>query len=129
MLNLHESEAYAVTRKWITAAVSAVAAAALLFSVGFYAGRGIRRDDYSVTFSRREPAETSGSDSSRTLINLNGADEEELCVLDGIGPALAGRIIEYREANGGFSYTSEIMNVPGIGEGIYSKIKDLVTVD
>lgn len=109
--------------------MSAVAAAAILLSVGFYVGRGVRRDDYSVTYSRREPAEVCGARSSQKLINLNSADEEELCVLDGIGPSLAGRIIEYREANGGFSYTSEIMNVSGIGEGIYSKIKDLVTVD
>ena len=118
-----------MTRKWIAAAVSAAAAAALLLSIGFYAGRGIRRDEYSVTYSRREPAEASDSRSVPELINLNSADEEELCRLDGIGPSLAGRIIEYREDNGGFSYTSEIMNVSGIGEGIYSKIKDLVTVD
>lgn len=115
------------TRKHVIAAVSAVVAAALALSFGYYAGRRINRDEYAVFYSSRVSGEAVRSVPG--LIDLNTADEEELTRLDGIGPALAGKIIEYREEHGPFGHASDIMNVPGIGEGIYSKIKDSVTVD
>ncbi len=129
MPNERESGAFAVERKWIIPAVSAAVAAALALSFGFYAGREVKRDDFSVSYSRRAPAPSPLLRSMPELIDINSADEEELCTLDGIGPALAGRIIEYREEHGGFERPADIMNVQGIGEGIYSKIKDLVTAD
>ena len=62
-------------------------------------------------------------------INLNTASEEELIEnLDGIGPAMAKRIIEYRETNGGFSSIEELMNIKGIGEKRFEKLKNSVTV-
>jgi len=115
------------TRKHVIAAVSAVVAAALMLSFGYYAGRRINRDEYAVFYSARASEEAVRSVPG--LVDLNTADEEELTRLDGIGPALAGRIIEYREEHGPFRHASDIMNVQGIGEGIYSKIKDSVTVD
>ncbi len=62
-------------------------------------------------------------------INLNTASAEELCTLYGIGEARAKAIVEYRENNGGFISTEEIMRVKGIGEGIYSKIKEYIYVE
>ena len=115
------------TRKHVIAAVSAVVAAALMLSFGYYAGRRINRDEYAVFYSA--PARDDAVRAAPGLIDLNTADEEELTRLDGIGPGLAGRIIRFREENGPFAHASDIMNVPGIGEGIYSKIKDSVTVD
>ena len=62
-------------------------------------------------------------------VNINTASEEDLVdALKGVGPAIAKRIIEYRETHGGFSDTSEIMNVKGIGEKIFEKIKSNITV-
>lgn len=61
-------------------------------------------------------------------IDLNSATLEELERLDGIGEVLADRIIEYREENGPFTDTGEIMNVYGIGEGKYSQIEEYITV-
>ncbi len=62
-------------------------------------------------------------------INLNTASEEELIEnLDGIGPAMAKRIIEYRETNGGFYSIEELMNIKGIGEKRFEKLKNSVTV-
>jgi competence protein ComEA len=62
-------------------------------------------------------------------INLNTASQPELELLPGIGPALAGRIIQYRLDNGPFSEIEEVMKVSGIGEGKFEQIKDLVTVE
>ena len=62
------------------------------------------------------------------LISLNTADQTLLETLPGVGPALAGRIIDYRDANGGFRAISDLLNVSGIGDKVYAGLKDLVTV-
>lgn len=62
-------------------------------------------------------------------VNLNTADVSELMTLPGIGESKAMSILSYREEKGGFSSAEEIMNITGIKEGVYSKIKDYITVD
>jgi len=62
------------------------------------------------------------------LININTAGLAELEGLPGIGPALAQSIIDYREAHGTFGAVEEIMEVEGIGQGIFEDIRDLITV-
>lgn len=62
------------------------------------------------------------------LVNINQADEEELMTLPGIGEAKAAAIIAYREENGVFSDISEIMNISGIKQAAFDKIKDLIKV-
>ncbi|MFC1949520.1 helix-hairpin-helix domain-containing protein [Chloroflexota bacterium] len=61
-------------------------------------------------------------------ININRAEAWLLEALPDIGPTLAQRIVDYREQNGLFSNTSEITRITGIGDAIYEKIKDLITV-
>lgn len=61
-------------------------------------------------------------------IDLNTATMEQLMTLSGIGEAKAANIIAYRESCGGFSAPDEIMNVSGIGEGVYARIQDKITV-
>ena len=61
-------------------------------------------------------------------ISINSATIEELDTLTGIGKATAEKIIEYRERNGGFSYLEEIMEVSGIKEKTYAKIKDKISL-
>jgi competence protein ComEA len=69
-----------------------------------------------------------GSPSGGGLVNINAAGAAELETLSGIGPTLAQRIIDYREAHGPFAAIEDIMNVQGIGEGLFSEIRDLITV-
>lgn len=61
-------------------------------------------------------------------INLNDAEEEELIQLPGIGPAIAGRIVAYRQKHGPFNTIEEIMDVEGIGETRFNGIKDLISI-
>jgi len=61
-------------------------------------------------------------------INLNSATAEQLDTLSGIGPAYAARIIEYRQAHGGFKIIEEIMEIKGIGQKTFDKIKDQITI-
>lgn len=67
------------------------------------------------------------TDSGR--VNLNTADADRLQTLPGIGASRAMDILSYRETHGGFRNTEEIMQIPGIKESIYEKIKDKITVD
>lgn len=68
------------------------------------------------------------SASTAYLVNLNTATTEELQELPKIGPVLAGEIIAYREANGGFSQKEELLKVKGIGKAVFEAIADRVTV-
>lgn len=61
-------------------------------------------------------------------VDLNRATQLQLDGLPGIGPVLAGRIVEYRQRKGGFRSVSELQAVSGIGEKRYAALRDLVTV-
>ena len=71
----------------------------------------------------------SSQDSEDGRININTASKEQLMGLPGIGESKALQILSYREKHGEFSSTEDIMNVPGIKEAMYSKIKDYIRVD
>ncbi|MEE0368043.1 MAG: ComEA family DNA-binding protein [Blautia sp.] len=62
-------------------------------------------------------------------INLNTADVSQLSTLTGVGESKALAIIAYREENGPFTSIEDIMNVPGIKEGTYEKIKDKIAIE
>ncbi|HHV05869.1 MAG TPA: ComEA family DNA-binding protein [Anaerolineaceae bacterium] len=71
----------------------------------------------SITFSTEE-----------SLININTADFETLCLLPGIGPTKAQAIIQYREENGLFLDIADIQKVKGIGPTLFNTIKDQITI-
>ena len=61
-------------------------------------------------------------------VNLNTATMAQLETLPGIGPATSQRIVDYRQQNSGFKKIEELMNVRGIGEVSFLKLKSLVTL-
>ena len=61
-------------------------------------------------------------------ININKASKEELMTLPGVGESKAESIIQYRKEQGTFKKTEDIMEISGIKEGLYEKIKDLITI-
>lgn len=65
---------------------------------------------------------------NNTKISINTATIDELQTLPGIGEAKAKDIISYREENGSYQTIEDIMNVSGIGESLFAKIKDYITV-
>lgn len=65
---------------------------------------------------------------SNDLININTATKEQLMTLTGIGESKANEIIKYREENGNFKSIDEIINVNGISEKIFEKIKSNITI-
>ncbi|WP_312676406.1 ComEA family DNA-binding protein [Microbacterium sp.] len=61
-------------------------------------------------------------------VNLNTADVAALDTLPRVGPAIAQRIIDWRESNGRFTSVEDLLSVPGIGEKMLAGLRDLVTV-
>ncbi len=91
----------------------------------------ILEDGQKLYFPSNEEYEAGWSEETEgtALININTASKEELMKLAGIGEAKALAIIAYRQKNGAFTCTEDIMKVSGIKEAAYSLIKDRITVN
>jgi competence protein ComEA len=72
---------------------------------------------------------TQATPSADNPLDINSATQEQLDNLPGIGTTKAQQIIAFRQQNGPFQKTDDLQNVPGIGPGIFAKIKDLITVN
>jgi competence protein ComEA len=71
---------------------------------------------------------TAQTSAQTALISLNRASQLELEALPGVGPTLAGRMIDWRSANGGFKKKEDLLKVSGIGNKMFDGMKDLVTL-
>ena len=88
-----------------------------------------------LTFAAEETAKTQVKQEQKakdgggeTRININTADATALDTLPRVGPAIAKRIIEFREENGPFKSVEELMNVSGIGDKTFDQLKDLIKI-
>ena len=112
-----------------TSALILFCAAAAAGSVNGYLN-GIVSEETPVMYeeppARIETVLPAGPEDRR--IELNTATLDELCTLKGIGPVKAQAILDYREKYGGFVCVEEIMEVKGIGEKTYNKIKEYLYI-
>lgn len=81
-----------------------------------------------LTLEEAEARDRLEQEKAAGIVNLNTASKEQLMTLPGIGESRAEDIVRYRKESGGFQSIEEIMNVPGIKESAYLKIKDSITV-
>lgn len=87
-------------------------------------------DGQKIYVPTEEEAKADSEESLKDgLININTADVTLLCTLPGIGEARAQEILRYREENGLFETCEDIMNVPGIKNSVYSKIKNMIKIN
>ena len=105
-----------------------VTAACILFTVGFFVGRGSAETTVQLQTIVEEKNEQN-TENSLPKIDLNTADQEHLCTLPGVGEAIAERILSYREENGDFSSIEELKNVSGIGEKVFEGLRDRIAVE
>jgi competence protein ComEA len=75
-----------------------------------------------------EQGKVKGQSASDGRVNLNTAGKEELMTLTGIGEKKAEAIIQYRDVSGGFGSIEELMQVEGIKEGTFEKIKEDIVI-
>ncbi len=69
-----------------------------------------------------------GNSEASALVNINTASKEMLMTLPGIGESKAESIIKYRETKGNFKSLEDLMNVSGIKQGAFDKVKDFITL-
>ena len=81
-----------------------------------------------IPFEGEEAQEAADQAVTDGRVNINTAGAAELMTLPGIGEAKAADIIAYREANGGFSSTEDIMQVSGIKDAMFQKIRDKIKI-
>jgi competence protein ComEA len=79
-------------------------------------------------FAQRAAKPPAAAAASTEVVNLNSATAAQIAALPGIGPKTADLIVQYRTKNGPFKKIEEIMNVRGVGEKSFLKIKDRLSV-
>ena len=104
---------------------TAALAAVLLVSTGVLAELHAQTSKPKADLSASNPAP---AQKPATMVNINTATEAQLEALPGVGAKTAARIIDYRQKKGAFKKVEELMNVQGIGEKSFLKLKAQVTV-
>lgn len=99
---------------------------AVLFAVSMflYKASRVREGDWQITTEREDRQQQ-----EIVPVNINTATEEELIAVEGIGPALAQRIVTYREEHGSFASIEELDNVKGIGMSLIENIRYLICTE
>ena len=120
---------------------------AVVFSLGFFAGRSsvpyeisaqtghaaaseesAPQEEAAAEASQEDAAQTEHAAQGAQTVDLNAATREELMTLPGIGETLAQRILDYRAQYGRFSAPEQLMDVEGIGEAKFEGLRELIKV-
>ena len=115
----------------IRSAMAFITVLALTGSLPLMAQRGERTKPAQGAEGDTKPAPATAATSAvpaADVINLDTATAVQLATLPGIGPKAADLIVQYRQKNGSFKKVEEIMNVRGIGEKTFLKLKSRITV-
>ena len=107
--------------------LSLIIAAFLGVGISYY--NKVRIQDALSTDELNSAEQAQNTIARNKIININRASQYTLTKLPGIGPALAQRIINYREERGHFSSPDELINVKGIGPEKYKSIKKYIVAD
>lgn len=83
-------------------------------------------DGQTLYVPGRDEVVTVQAEAEDGLLDINLADRESLMTLPGIGSSKADDIVQYREEHGAFAAIEDLMEIPGIKEGIFNKIKDKI---
>lgn len=108
--------------------VAAKTIQAMVFGLFLIAGIGAMANEGAAENTKGESKQEKVEASKEGLVNINTATEAELDTLPRIGPVIAKRIIAHRKEHGNFKSVEELMNVSGIGEKTFARLKDLITI-
>jgi len=100
----------------------------LMFAVGILVAALVGSAPSVWAQASKAPAASKARATASAPVNLNSATAAQIAALPGIGPKAAQRIIDYRQKNGGFKKIEELMNVKGIGEKSFLKLKPRLSV-
>ena len=100
----------------------------IAFTVGIFVGRSASYGNVSISVERESFGNVNDSTSAGIRLNINTASVDELQQIPGLGPALAQRIVDYRNEHGQFVTTDDLLNVSGIGDAKLSAIIPYITV-
>jgi competence protein ComEA len=89
---------------------------------------GAARTDAKAAPASKAKGASASKNSATAVVNLNTASASEIEALPGIGAKTAVRIVEYRQKNGPFKKIEELMNVRGVGEKNFLKLKPQITI-
>jgi len=121
-LNWEVSKIDVIKRRWVLILILA----GLIIVGSFYGQWQKSTVEDVVSTPIYEPSNNSMVDATNAgsgKVNINSADKDELDKLPGIGPVLAGRIVEFRKVNGPFHNISDLTRVPGISSAKFKKIE------
>ena len=115
---------HAFTARLLFVSAVLIAAGVLVYSGGDYV-LSARRPYRRIPAAESRPLVRALPPSQDRRADINLASAEDLQAAGGVGPAIASRIIELRNARGGFYYLEEVLDVPGVGEKRFLALREL----